>query len=79
MSLELLILLPAHFCLVNTKPLRAEKIITIQKKKRKRERERETNIIKGGGEEEEEGDRKPFFPTCIQHSPSSHLGHKLIH
>jgi len=49
MSLELLILLPAHFCLVNTKPLRAEKIITIQKKKRKRERERETNIIKGGG------------------------------
>lgn len=47
MSLELLILLPAHFCLVNTKPLRAEKKSSQFKKKRKRERERETNIMKG--------------------------------
>lgn len=37
MSLELLILLPAHFHLVNTKPLEAEKYHN-SKKKRKRKK-----------------------------------------
>ena len=46
-----------------------KKIIKIQKKKkkkRKRERERETNIIR---KKKRGGGRKPFFHTCIHHSP----------
>lgn len=43
MSLELLILPLTHFHLVNTKPLRAYKIIKIKKKKKEEDRNREEN------------------------------------
>lgn len=78
MSLELLILPLTHFHLVNTKPLRAYKIIKIKKKKkRKIEIEKKTNIMKK--RRRKEGDRKPLFSTCTHHSPSGHPGQKLIH